>query len=240
MKKSVWIAAAIVLAFVSMSYASPIDNLLKGLPQSDKSNTSEDKTTVSGLKEALSIGTGKAVGSVSKMDGYFGNEAIKILLPEKLRMVGNVLGKLGYQGQVDEFVLTMNRAAENAAPKAKKIFISAVKEMTFSDARKILKGGDTAATDYFRDKTSGRIAEAFKPTVSASMNKVGTARAYKAMTEKYLAVAPFAKAESLDLDRYVTDKAVEGLFYMLGQEEKKIRTDPAARVTELLRTVFGK
>ena len=240
MKKSAWIAATIIMVFVSMSYASPFDNLLKGLPLPDKGSTADDKTTISGLKEALSIGTDKAVGSVSRLDGYFGNEAIKILLPEKLRMAGNVLGKLGYPEKVDEFVLTMNRAAENAAPKAKKVFITAVKEMTFDDARKILKGGDTAATDYFRDKTSGHIAEAFKPTVSASMNKVGTARAYKAMTEKYLSLAPFAKAESLDLDRYVTDKAVEGLFYMLGQEEKKIRTDPAARVTELLRTVFGK
>lgn len=240
MKKSIWMAAVMALVIVSVSYASPLDDIFKGLSLPGKSRPADDQTTVSGLKEALSIGTDKAVSAVSKADGYFGNEAVKILLPEKLRTLGNVMGKLGYQKQVDEFVLSMNRAAENAAPKAKKVFVQAVKEMTFDDARKILQGGDTAATDYFRERTSVKIADEFKPTVSSSMNKVGTARAYKAMTEKYLSLTPFAKAESLDLDRYVTDKAVEGLFYMLGQEEKKIRTDPAARVTALLRTVFGK
>jgi hypothetical protein len=132
----------------------------------------------------------------------------------------------------------MNRAAEKAAPQAKSIFIDAIHRMTVEDARKILDGGDTAATEYFKAKTSGKLYEAFQPIVSSSMNEVGTTRSYKEMMGKYKAL-PFASAESLDLDRYVTNKGLDGLFYLVGQEEIKIRTDPAARVTDLLKTVFG-
>jgi hypothetical protein len=110
--------------------------------------------------------------------------------------------------------------------------------MTFEDARRILGGGDTAATDYFRSKTFGKMYEAFKPEVASSMNKVGVTRSYKKMMDEFAAL-PFAEAESLDLDRYVTTQALDGIFFMVGQEEKKIRKDPAARVTDLLKTVFG-
>jgi len=170
-------------------------------------------------------------------DGYFANQAIKILMPEKIRKVADVLGKVGYQKQVDEFVLSMNRAAEKAAPQAKSIFVGAIKEMSIEDAKKILNGGDTAATEFFKGKTSGKLYEAFKPIISSSMDEVGATRNYKDMMAKYTSL-PFMK-ESLDLDRYVTNKALDGLFFMVGQEEKKIRTDPAARVTDLLKTVFG-
>jgi enolase len=139
---------------------------------------------------------------------------------------------------VDEFVLSMNRAAEKAAPQAKSIFLSAIQEMSFEDAKKILNGGDTAATEFFKGKTGGKLSEAFKPIISASMNEVGATRNYKEMMAKYTAL-PFMKAESLDLDEYATNKSLDGLFYMVGQEEKKIRTNPAARVTDLLKTVFG-
>jgi hypothetical protein len=193
---------------------------------------------VSGLKEALSVATGNAVALTSKVDGYFGNQVIRILMPEKIRAVAEVAGKLGFQKEVDDFILSMNRAAEHAAPKAKAYFVEAVKEMTFEDAKKILKGGDTAATDYFKGKTYDKLFAAFKPEVSASMNEVGVTRAYKAMIDRYQSI-PFMRAESLDLDRYVTGESLDGLFYMVGQEEKKIRTDPAARVTDLLRQVFG-
>jgi hypothetical protein len=239
MKKRLFLGVILVLIFVSLSYSASFDTFLKGLKFPDKAG-SDDSTTISGLKEALSIGAGNAVTSVSKENGYFGNQAIKILLPEKLRAAATVLGTLGYQEEVDAFVLSMNRAAENAAPKAKEVFIDAIKQMSFEDAKKILNGGDTAATDYFKARTTKKISEVFKPTVSSSMNEVGVARAYKEMTGKYTAAVPFAGVESLDLDHYVTDKAVDGLFFMLSQEEKKIRTDPAARVTDLLKTVFGK
>lgn len=178
--------------------------------------------------------------SVSKVDGYFKNEAIKILLPKNIQNIANVLSKIGYQKEVDEFILSMNRAAEKAAPKAKDIFIYAIKDMTIEDAIKILNGGDTAATDYFKSKTFDKLYESFKPIISKSMNEVGTTKAYKDMTNKYISAIPFSGLESFDLDHYVTTKALDGLFYMIAVEEKKIRTDPAARVTELLRKVFGK
>jgi len=198
----------------------------------------DEDTIVSGLKQALSIGTEKAFRTVSQVDGYLGNEAIKILMPEKIQKVADVLGKVGYQQQVDNFIASMNRAAERAAPEAASIFGSAIKEMTLADARGILDGSDTAATDYFKAKTSGAIYETFKPIVSSTMNDVGVTRSYKEMMHQYTSL-PFMKSESLDLDHYVTDKTLHGLFYMLGQEEKKIRANPGDRVTDLLKRVFG-
>ena len=229
----------------SSACAVSLDDVLKGVQSQGSAETAggrnapDQKTTISGLKEALSIGTRNAVGSVSKVDGYFGNELIKILLPDKLQKVADVIGKLGYQQQVDHLVLAMNRAAETAAPKAVPLFTQAIKEMSFDDARRILQGGDTAATDFFKGKTSKKLYDQFKPVVTSSMNKVGVAKAYKDMVEPYQSM-PFASKESMDLDHYVTNKALDGLFMMVGEEEKKIRTNPAARVTDLLKRVFTK
>jgi hypothetical protein len=236
--------AVIMLSVTAFCYAGTLDAMLKGvkLPAGVKlpGAGQDDNSIVSGLKEALSIGTGNAVASTSKLDGYFKNQMIKILLPENIQTMASVLGKIGYQTQVDNFILSMNRAAEKAAPKAKEYFIGAIKEMSFDDARKILGGGDTAATDFFKSKTSAKLFNEFKPIISKSMNEVGVTKSYKDMTGKYLSVVHFASLESLDLDQYVTNKALDGLFYMVGQEEKKIRTDPAARVTDLLKKTFGK
>ena len=174
------------------------------------------------------------------MDGYFANQAIRILVPEKVRKVADVLGRVGYQKEVDDFVLSMNRAAEKAAPLAKAHFVEAIRAMTFEDARKILDGGDTAATDYFRGRTQKRLYDEFRPVVSASMDEVGVTHSYKNMVGKYAALPLAGKTGSVDLDHHVTTKALDGLFLVLGQEEKKIRTDPAARVTDLLKDVFGR
>ncbi len=190
-----------------------------------------------GLKEALTVGTRAAVQLVSRIDGYFANQTIKILMPEQIRGAAETLGKIGFQKQVDEFVLSMNRAAEAAAPAALDIFVDAVKAMTFEDARNILNGEDTAATQYFKSKTSQKIYTAFRPIVSASMEKVGVTQAFKQIMDKYASL-PFVEEPSVDLDHYVADRALNGLFYMVGEEEKRIRTDPAARVTELLKKVF--
>ena len=199
----------------------------------------DDRTIASGLKDALSVSSKNAVKIVSQVNGYFGNEAIKILLPEDIRKVGEVAGKLGFQKQVDEFVLSMNRAAEQAAPKAISYFSAAIKEMTIEDARKILTGGDTAATEFFRSKTSEKLYTEFKPRVAESMNQVGVTRSYHAMMDKVPAM-PFVNTQSVDLDHYVTTKALDGLFFMVGEEEKKIRTNPVARTTDLLKKVFGR
>jgi hypothetical protein len=238
MKKVFFVVILLILSCGTGSYAGLFDTIKEGIGLAPKPSL-DDNTIISGLKEALSIGTENAVKSVSQSDGYFGNEIIKILMPEKIQKVADVLGKVGYQQQVDSFVLSMNRAAEKAAPKAASIFGSAIREMTLEDARGILDGGDTAATDYFKAKTSDKIYETFKPTISSSMNEVGVTRSYKEMMDKYTSL-PFMKSESLDLDHHVTDKSLNGLFHMLGEEEKKIRTNPADRVTELLKKVFGK
>ena len=237
MKRYLYLLTFLMTVLVHPADAGILDDLVKGAWLGQKSAPGNDQV-IAGLKEALSIGTGNAVTATSKTNGYFGNQAIKILMPEKIRKVADVLGKVGYQKEVDDFVLSMNRAAEKAAPQAKAIFIDAIQQMTVDDARKILDGGDTAATEFFKAKTSGKLYEAFQPIVSSSMNEVGTTRSYKEMMGQYTAL-PFASAESLDLDRYVTNKSLDGLFYLVGQEEIKIRKDPAARVTDLLKTVFG-
>ena len=225
------------------------DALKKGLPQLPELGNSptgratgaglDDRTIASGLKDALSVGTKNAVSLVSKLNGYYGNEAIKILLPDKIQQAAEVAGKLGYQKQVDDFILSMNRAAEKAAPKAASHFADTIKGMSIEDARKILSGGNTAATEYFRSKNFSKLYDEFKPSISQSINQVGTARAYNDMMAKVPSI-PFAKTESLDLNHYVTTKALDGLFYMLGQEEQKIRTNPMAQTTDLLKKVFGK
>ncbi len=220
------------------SQAGLFDDIKKGIGVVAPQSGPDESQVAGGLKEALTIGTGNAVSLVSVTDGFFANQAIRILMPDKIQKVADVLGKVGYQKQVDEFVLSMNRAAEKAAPQAKSIFVESIKEMTIEDAKQILNGGDTAATDFFKGKTSGRLSEAFKPIISSSMNDVGATRKYKEMMGEYTAL-PFTSAESVDLDQYVTNKSLDGLFYMVGEEEKKIRTDPAARVTDLLKTVFG-
>lgn len=193
---------------------------------------------IAGLKEALGVGTEKAVAVVSKTDGYYRNSDIKIPLPESVQKVEKLLRATGYGKQVDDFELSMNRAAERAAPEAQSIFGDAIKQMTFTDANEILNGPDNAATLYFEDKTSSRLREIFKPIVKDAMGQVGVTRSYKDLNAK-AASMPFGKSVSFDLDQYVTDGSLKGLFKMLAEEEKKIRTQPAARVSDLLKKVFS-
>jgi hypothetical protein len=237
MTTRVLVAIAVLLVTVSPA-AAQLDQLFKGLGIGQQSGLSDAKIG-SGLKEALKIGTENAVTLTGRQDGYFRNQAIKILMPEKLQTLEKGLRLVGYGPQVDEFVLSMNRAAERAAPAAKQIFWDAIGEMTFDDARKILTGGDTAATQYFKGKTTDRLTSAFRPVVDQAMNEVGVTRQYKELVGRYQAI-PFAKSESLDIDHYVVTKALDGLFYVVGEEERKIRTNPAARVTDLLKEVFAK
>ncbi len=219
--------------------SAQLDRVFKGLGVGEKGSGLSDAKVGSGLKEALKIGAENAVNFTGKTDGYFMNQAIRILMPEKLKTFEKGLRAVGYGPQVDEFVLSMNRAAEKAAPFAKQIFWDAIGEMSFDDARQILSGNDTAATDYFKRKTTNPLTNVFKPIVSKSMNEVGVTRQYKELVGRYDSI-PFVKKESFDLDQYVVAKALDGLFYMVGQEEKKIRQNPAARTTDLLKEVFGK
>jgi hypothetical protein len=197
-----------------------------------------DSKIIRGLKEALEIGTGNAVEMVSKLDGYYKNPDIKIPLPKAVQKVETVMVAMGYGPEIEEFSRTMNRAAERAAPEAKSLFWNAIKEITFEDARTILKGKDNEATLYFEDKTRGSLHELFMPIVHTAMEGVGVTRTYQKLHAS-LSTIPFADRLNLDLDEYVTEKALDGLFYMVSEEERKIRKDPTARVTRLLRDVFG-
>ena len=198
----------------------------------------DDARIGAGLKEALSVGTQRAVRLVDQPGGYLDNEAIKILLPQNLRPVERVLRGFGQGPRVDEFVASMNHAAESAAPEAETIFADAVREMTIDDARKLLNGGDTSITDYFKSKTSAHLATAFRPHVEAAMNKNGVTQQYQQLVGQ-VPKMPFGNSSSMDINTYVVNKALDGLFYMLGQQEKEIRTNPVARTTTLLKQVFG-
>jgi len=229
------ILSLLTLSLVVPAYAQ-LDRILGGL--GSRSNQ-DDSKTASGLKEALEIGTDHAVDLTGTTDGYFKNEAIKILLPEKIRTVEKGLRMAGMGSKIDEFELSMNRAAEKAAPAARGIFKDALVQMTFEDARKILTGGSTSATEYFKTKTSDKLTATFRPTVELAMADVGVVSQYKQLTGA-IPVLPFGRSQSFDITDYVVGKALDGLFYMLGQEEKKIRTNPAAQITPLLKEVFGK
>jgi hypothetical protein len=222
----------------SPASAQQLDQLFKGLGLGQQGGLTDAKIG-SGLKEALKVGTENTVNLTGRPDGYFMNQAIKILMPPKLQTLEKGLRAVGYGPQVDEFILSMNRAAERAAPSAKKIFWDAIGEMSFDDARKILSGGDTAATEYFKTKTTDKLSTAFRPVVEKATNEVGVTRQYKDLVGRAEAI-PFLKVDSLDVDNYVVGKSLDGLFHVLGEEERKIRTNPAARVTDLLKEVFGK
>jgi len=246
MKIKIGVILALVFFIASPASSGMFDDLmekvspmLKGGGEGTTGNALSLDQTISGLKEALSVGTGNAVSLLSKDGGYSGNALTKILMPEKIQNVADMLKKVGMGSQVDTFVMTMNQAAEKAAPQAKEFFMGAIKEMTFDDAKGILNGGDTAATEYLSAKTRDKIVAAFKPTVSSSLDQVGATKSYKAMMQSFTSL-PFASAQSLDLDNYVTDQAMKGLFLRVGEEEAKIRTNPTARVTGLLKQVFGK
>ena len=198
-----------------------------------------DNKVASGLKEALSTGTTKAVELTGVQDGFWGNSAIKILMPEKLHSLEKGLRMMGQGKQVDDFELSMNRAAEAAAPAASPIFKKAITAMSFSDAKGILTGGNTAATEYFKRTTSADLTTAFRPIVEEAMGKTGTVQRYEELT-KQMQSMPFGKSTSFDITGYVVGKSLDGLFLMLGREEEKIRTNPAAQVTPLLKQVFGK
>jgi hypothetical protein len=197
-----------------------------------------DGKIIEGLKEALQIGTRNAVETVSQAGGYYDNPKIKIPLPGSVQKVEKLVRAAGYGPQLDAFEMSMNRAAERAAPEAKGIFWDAIKEMNVSDARKILQGRDNEATLYFKDKTHDRLGELFKPIVRDAMSEVGVTRTYQDLEKKVQSI-PFVGTWAFDLDEYVKNGALDGLFLMLGEEEKKIREDPSARVTDLLNEVFA-
>lgn len=213
--------------------------LLKGLLGSTAPAPLLDDATVgSGLKEALQVASERAVGSSSKPDGFLGNQLIRIGLPSQIEPMAQALKLAGYGGQLDAFEVGMNRAAEQASAEAKEVFFDAIGKMTLSDVQGILNGGDTAATEYFRRQTSDTLRVRFRPIVARKMEGVGVYQQYNQLTGAYTAL-PLASKPNIDIDDYVTEKGLDGLFTLLGQEEQAIRQNPAARSSELLRKVFG-
>ena len=193
-----------------------------------------------GLKEALKIASQHVTGRLGKADGYFKDPAIQIPLPGPLQQVSGALKSMGMSGMLDDLHLKMNRAAEQAAPKALNIFTDAVSKMSISDARGILSGPKDAATQYFRRTTSGNLATAFKPIVDNSLSNVGAVSAFNSVKSQAGSM-PLVGGEvkSFDLSDFTVAKALDGLFHYMGVEEAAIRTNPAARSTELLKKVFG-
>lgn len=193
---------------------------------------------VRGLKEALTIGSSNAGSLASKVDGFYKNPLIRIPFPPEVRVVETKARQIGLGSQVDNFVMTLNRAAEEASKQAAPVFLNAIKGMTLTDGIGILRGGDNAATNFLKTRTSAELTAKFSPIVKAAIAKVGVTKYWNPVITGYNRI-PGVDKKNPDLDKYVTERALAGLFTLLAQEEAKIRKDPAARVTDLLRKVFG-
>lgn len=194
---------------------------------------------VSGLKEALRIGANNAAGKLSLTDGFFKNTAIKILMPPEVQQVEKTLRSVGMGSVVDKAILSMNRAAEDASKQAAPIFVNAITTMSLQDGLGILTGGNTAATNYLQLKTTAALTQAFRPIIQTSLQKVGATNLWKTVFTTYNQLPLVTKKVNPDLSSYVVEKAMQGMFYTIAQEEAKIRTNPAAQVTNLLQQVFG-
>jgi len=248
------IASSVLLITVIFSSSTYADwgSFLKDLTDAGTELLSNDSSTtaspdsldyntiVSGLKEALDVGTRQAIENVSQKDGYLANELIRIAMPPELQQASGLMRKFGLGAMADEFEQSVNHAAEAAAPQATDLIVDAIKDMSIEDANSILNGSDDAATQYFRDKTSTQLTELFRPSIESSLNQVGTTKYYNDLTGQVSALPLVGETINLDLPDYVTAQALNGLFTVIAQEEKKIRDNPAARTTELLKQVFSK
>ena len=193
---------------------------------------------VAGLKEALVVGSEKGSSALSKTDGFFANAALKILMPPEAQKIETSLRKLGMGKQVDDAILTMNRAAEDACKSAAPIFTNAIKQMSFQDALGILKGSDTAATGYLRNKTTTDLTDAFRPVIEESLQKVDATKYWNTLITNYNRFS--LQKINPDLAVYVTERALSGIFFQVAIEEKNIRQDPFARTSDILKKVFAK
>jgi Protein of unknown function (DUF4197) len=229
------------LLLIAIIYSHHIDaQILKDAKNllNPKNKGITEKDAADGIKEALVNGTGKSVTTVSALDGYWGNPEIKIPFPSEAKEMESKLRAMGMGKKVDEFNVSMNRAAEKAATEAKDIFIAAIKNMTVRDAINIVKGTDNAATMYLKNNTSPELISKFKPVIKTSLDDVNATKYWSDLINAYNKI-PFIKKINPDLPQYVTQKAIDGLFIMIAKEELKIRKDPAARTSELLKKVFG-
>ena len=208
------------------------------LPAQANLDALSNQDAVAGLKAALEKGTGAAVDLLGRTDGFFGNNAVKIPLPESLKKTQKLMRGIGQGKYADELELTMNRAAEAAVPEAKKLFVDSVRKMSVQDAKGILTGGQTSGTDYFKRTTTDLLRVKFLPIVKQATAKVKLAEKYNQYAQKGVALG-LVKKDQANLDDYVTQKTLDGLFFMVGEEEKKIRQDPVAAGSDIIKKVFG-
>jgi hypothetical protein len=194
---------------------------------------------ISGLKEALSVGTNNSTGKLSVVDGFFKDAVVKILMPPEAQKIERTLRQIGAGALVDDAILSVNRAAEDASKSAAPIFLSAIKKMTLQDGLSILKGADTAATSYLKRSTTTELTTAFKPIIDSSLTKTNATKYWSAVFDRYNKLPTTFNKVNSDLSGYVTERALTGVFYYVAQEERKIRKDPAARVNDILKKVFG-
>jgi len=247
MSRSSVVAGTLLLALAVAAPASAADwrKLLdQGLGGGSAASTAagaalSNDEVVRGLKEALANGVESAVGALGRTDGFLGNAAVRIPLPASLDPLAGMLRTIGQQHYTDEFVQTMNRAAEAAVPESAAILGDAIRQMSVDDAKSILNGPDDAATRYFRKVGEARLTGRLRPIVSEATSRTGVTASYKQLVGAAGPAARMLDTGALDLDGYVTGKALDGLFVMIAAEEKRIRENPAARTSELLRKVFG-
>ncbi|MBS1948116.1 MAG: DUF4197 domain-containing protein [Bacteroidetes bacterium] len=235
------LTVSISLLLSSNAQSSLFDKAKKAVSggnQGAGSGLSNDEI-INGLKEALSLGAQKSAGRLSVVDGFFKDAVVKILLPPEAQKVERALRNIGMGNLVDDAILRMNRAAEDASKSAAPIFVNAVKKMSVSDALGILRGPDTAATSYLKKTTAAQLTASFKPVIDSSLQKTDATKYWKTVFQTYNELPTTFKKVDPDLSSYVTQKALSGIFYYVAQEEVKIRKDPAAQVTDLLKKVFG-
>jgi hypothetical protein len=239
MKKKLLLISCSILMLITVSQAQGLKGLLNKAKEvvNNKPGTLGTEEIIAGLKEALANGTQKGTSLLSKENGFFGNEAIKILLPPEAVKVETSLRKLGLGKQVDDAILTINRGAEEASKEAAPIFVNAIKQMTVTDALGILKGADTAATGYLRKSTTSALSQAFRPVIEKSLEKTGATKNWTTIISAYNKFS--LQKINPDLTGYVTEKALVALFNQIASEEKNIRKDPVARTSELLKKVFA-
>lgn len=237
-------AAMVVMISITLGMTSACtrEDLQRGIEQVrtelDGGSALSREEVAAGLKEALQVGSGRVSEQLSATDAFNKDPAIRISLPKKLRDVRDALDNVGLASSVDRLEVTLNRAAERAAPEAKAAFVSAIRQMTLRDVMDIYQGPDDAATQYFRRTMSADLADRMRPIIRKSMNEVGAIRAYDEAMKQYQAL-PFVPDISTDLTNHVVEGSLDGIFHYLAREEAAIRNDPVARTTELLRRVFG-
>lgn len=236
MKKKIFVLSS----FLLLTGCAELQTVMQNLPNIEQGNGGLSSLDISnGLKQALELGVSQGVDLLSKKNGYYDNNLVKILLPEQLQKVDKTLRQIGLGSLADQGIKLLNTAAEDAVNEAKPIFINAIKNLTFSDAAAILVGNKDAATQYLQKTTTSQLVNAFSPKIKASLDKVGANEIWSQIMSKYNAI-PFVNQVNADLTGYVTEKAIDGLFLQIAQKEEDIRTNISARTTPLLQKVFSK